>query len=519
MKGPAHFAAMIAAIVLLFPLTAEAQRPPVLCDGIPGPSKFHIDFGRGPNPGPPLPPGVTSYDYLNQCAISPGEYAIRNSMMNCRRDWFSIPEDHTPNDVDGYFMAVDSTSERVVFQRRVDDLIPGAIYIFSGAAANLAPGARANITFRMEDTRGGLLSEANVALALLDTFQWQEGAASFRVPLNTTSVVLKLITNRTQDVGNDFLIDDLDFSICYSPAVASFSATALETKAKACDSGSVNLYAQWPPSGNPFVTPGYQWQRSTDGGATWTDIPGATSQNATNFEPAPGIYDYRIVTYEFSNPSRRMASAPIQFHVVTVEVEPLEFTFYACEGTDYMLEARAHFLYDDPNDPIPGDFSFLWSPADRLDNPASPMPVISLPPLSAPNPVGPAPAPLTFTYGIAASHPFSCFGQGQTTVRYFNPRKVFVPNAFTPNGDGRNDVFGPHNLVDYPGATFRVYNRWGAVVFESSGPDFNWDGTYHGVPQPSGTFAWRVEMPFCKPNIYSATNGDGVAHGTVTLIR
>jgi gliding motility-associated-like protein len=89
---------------------------------------------------------------------------------------------------------------------------------------------------------------------------------------------------------------------------------------------------------------------------------------------------------------------------------------------------------------------------------------------------------------------------------------LFVPTAFTPNRDGKNDLF----RVGFPGSikTFRltVYNRWGGVVFQTTDPQKGWDGTYKGVPQPADAYAWVVSL----------TNVDGRAEsekGMVVIIR
>lgn len=521
MKQAFRFA-LFAVLFLLLPTTAAAQRGGT-CNGILGPQVFHIDFGSGPNPGPPFPPGTTTYRYHGaDCAIAPGHYTVRNSMLDCRRYWFDVSEDHTPNDVDGYFMAVDAGDDAgIVWQTTVSGLTPGVVYSLSAAAANLAhPNwGPPDLTFQMEDLQGAVLSSTRVILAEPTTFRWQQGQTTFLVPPNVTDVALKIFTNRGGVFGNDFLIDDLDFSLCYSPMVASFSSTSLVTRAKACDHGRVDLYATWPPSGNPFQNVSYQWQRSTDGGVTWSNINGATAPNSTYFESAPGVYHYRIVTFETANPSMIMASDAIAFYVVKlmVDVPPL-YRIYACDSNRAQLTSNTYFAYDDPLEALPGTFTYNWTPPDYLDNPSSPTPVLTLPLLNPPSPGGPPQPPQIFHYQLTAMHPF-CTGVGQTTIEYYNPRKVMVPNAFTPNNDGINDVFRPINIADYPGAKFSIYNRWGGLIFESTGPNYDWDGKYQGVDQPIGTYVWLVELPFCTTNIYSSSAGEGESRGTVNLIR
>ncbi len=90
--------------------------------------------------------------------------------------------------------------------------------------------------------------------------------------------------------------------------------------------------------------------------------------------------------------------------------------------------------------------------------------------------------------------------------------KIWFPNAFTPNGDGINDVF----RLKFPGRAanyhLEIFNRWGQRVFDSKDPAAGWDGGSSLMPQPEGTYVWMVR--------WSST--DGVAHqdqGTVVLFR
>ena len=67
---------------------------------------------------------------------------------------------------------------------------------------------------------------------------------------------------------------------------------------------------------------------------------------------------------------------------------------------------------------------------------------------------------------------------------------LYVPNAFSPDNNGKNDVFKPllfGNIVQYE---FSVYNRFGQVVFRSSKPAEGWDGYYKNTPQPAGAYLW-----------------------------
>ncbi len=89
---------------------------------------------------------------------------------------------------------------------------------------------------------------------------------------------------------------------------------------------------------------------------------------------------------------------------------------------------------------------------------------------------------------------------------------VFVPNAFTPDGDGINSYFAPvlnFTPLDYE---FMIFNRWGELIFEANDPGFAWGGTHKGEAAQQGIYVWRLLV----------TDGKGERHeymGHVTLIR
>lgn len=89
---------------------------------------------------------------------------------------------------------------------------------------------------------------------------------------------------------------------------------------------------------------------------------------------------------------------------------------------------------------------------------------------------------------------------------------IAFPTAFSPNGDGRNDVFRPVLYGEFTGYFMAIYNRWGERVFQSYRKDEGWDGTYKGVPAESGVYYY-----ICN---YECTKlGSEVTKGDVTLIR
>ena len=85
-----------------------------------------------------------------------------------------------------------------------------------------------------------------------------------------------------------------------------------------------------------------------------------------------------------------------------------------------------------------------------------------------------------------------------------------VPNVFTPNGDGTNDVWVIKGLEIYPDVTVKVFNRWGDSVFESDkGYTDPWDGTYKGTLSPSATYYYIIVLG----------DGEEGISGTINIVR
>jgi gliding motility-associated-like protein len=73
-------------------------------------------------------------------------------------------------------------------------------------------------------------------------------------------------------------------------------------------------------------------------------------------------------------------------------------------------------------------------------------------------------------------------------------KKLKVPNAFSPNGDGINDTWVITGLNTYPEAILRVYSRNGMLMFQSRANGIAWDGTYQGKPLPIATYYYVIDL-------------------------
>ena len=80
----------------------------------------------------------------------------------------------------------------------------------------------------------------------------------------------------------------------------------------------------------------------------------------------------------------------------------------------------------------------------------------------------------------------------QVYLEFQDCGNVYIPTAFTPNGDGRNEIFAPKSDQEFSEFGFWVYDRWGSLLFKTNQPNVGWDGTVNGEYMQPGTYVWRV---------------------------
>ena len=89
---------------------------------------------------------------------------------------------------------------------------------------------------------------------------------------------------------------------------------------------------------------------------------------------------------------------------------------------------------------------------------------------------------------------FGCTHSTQKTIRIYSSCFLAVPTAFTPNGDGLNDQLYPLNAVKAEELDFRVYNRWGQLMYQTSNWKKGWDGNFKGRQQGPGAYVWFLSF-------------------------
>ncbi|MBL0334782.1 MAG: gliding motility-associated C-terminal domain-containing protein [Chitinophagaceae bacterium] len=149
-----------------------------------------------------------------------------------------------------------------------------------------------------------------------------------------------------------------------------------------------------------------------------------------------------------------------------------------------------------------GGVTYFWSPGTGLNN------------VNIYNPTGVyGPGIDSVKYKLLVTDAIGCSDSDYVVVRIFRTEPaIFIPTAFTPNGDGLNDIEMPIPVGIDKLLYFRIYNRWGQEVFATSTIGQGWDGKINGRNQGSGVFVWVV-------NAVDYLGRSYFRKGTVTLIR
>ncbi|HMK27585.1 MAG TPA: choice-of-anchor L domain-containing protein [Chitinophagaceae bacterium] len=147
---------------------------------------------------------------------------------------------------------------------------------------------------------------------------------------------------------------------------------------------------------------------------------------------------------------------------------------------------------------IAGVTQYSWSPGTFLNNAGIANPVAIL--------------PFDYRYIIKGITAEGCEGYDDILIKVYKGPEIYVPSGFTPNNDGLNDLLKaiPVGIKEF--RYFRIYNRWGQMIFSTRNPSIGWDGKMNGTEQPSGTFVWMAEAIDYKGNLLNRK-------GVVTIVR
>lgn len=196
-------------------------------------------------------------------------------------------------------------------------------------------------------------------------------------------------------------------------------------------------------------------------------------------------------------------------HTITATATPQQTTDYILtvtnEGCPNVLTDTFHVNVTQPITVFAGNDTFItasqplqfniavsdslanqynWSPGTGLNNTTIANPIADLFSMAG----------KTITYTIRATTVDGCFGEDDIKVMVFTTAPdIFVPTAFSPNGDGLNDILRPVGVGIAQIHYFRIYNRWGQLVFSGTDAEKGWDGTVNGRIQTTGSFVYVAQ--------------------------
>jgi len=280
-----------------------------------------------------------------------------------------------------------------------------------------------------------------------------------------------IYTVRLQATGAGGCVDDSSFKVMvYGYTVADFVIVPT------CMNLPVQIVNK---TANPNTTNGLDYLWEFGNGQT------STMRTPVYSYPAPGNYTVKL--------SVNVTGCPTP---VTIRELPV-FIDAPAPGISYP-ELNARFNFPEQLKARQIGSSVLWTPATGLDNPFSYSPVYK--------------SVNQHLYTIALKSDMGCVTVDTQIVKTLKKILISVPASFTPNNDGKNDLLRPllfgFEKVNY----FRVFNRWGKLLYQMQSDRPGWDGKLNGATQETQTVVWMIE----------AIDVDGTLHrqkGTTVLIR
>jgi gliding motility-associated-like protein len=266
----------------------------------------------------------------------------------------------------------------------------------------------------------------------------------------------------------------------------------------------VNVNAAPIPDAGPdgFICYGQTYQLQGNGGVQYTWTPNTYLNNTGISNPVST--PVKTITYTLSKVVDVFGCESLTTDNVMIDVTPpIKVTTYPYDTVGYPGDQIMFNVFTNNTNIT----SYAWTPSIGLNNPGIKNPVVTVGPVNInglnSNDV---------LYQVITSTAAGCKGEGYVKLRVYNGPELYVPSAFSPNKDGLNETFYPFPVGIKAINYFKVFNRWGQLLFTSTTLLKGWDGKYLGVDQPTGVYVFMAQ----------GVDKNGKLHtkqGSVTLIR
>ena len=320
-----------------------------LCSGILNSNSLNTTFGKGARTSLPdaVAGATTTHIYSPSGVIIDGQYSIANN-ASVAGGWAAYTEDHSGDGATGRLMVINAdNTPKECFRIPISGLCSNLKYQFSAWIRSISnKPEKPNVTLEIRDATTDTL----LAIKGTDNIPFG-GWIQYGLTFNTTSSanLYLVLRNNTKGGlnGNDLVIDDIQFAYCGPPTILTMEGGAFNTitgEDIACAATPITIKSAVTPG---FITtPQYQWQESTDNGATWKDILGATT--STYSFVASSTFSgkkYKLLVAEtgkISNPSCRVTSNIVYFTIASGigTITPSGSTTF-CSGDSVRLTAMS----------------------------------------------------------------------------------------------------------------------------------------------------------------------------------
>jgi len=265
-------------------------------------------------------------------------------------------------------------------------------------------------------------------------------------------------------------------TVGYTATIAPFPQIIHPDEIIICLGDSVEIMLNILPEGVPYT---YKWSPP--------DYLQNDNDRMNRFQAPIGQYSKTITVSTLgtncTDSSELMITVlpPLQFDWVS----PVDTTIHYGDSIQLHTASEATMWY--------------WSPASFLDT------------ATVQNPW--AKPPKSMVYKVTGLNAYGCQATADVKINVIYKSKLGLPNAFSPNGDGLNDVFGLEQLNFEKILEFKIFNRYGQLVFEAQNAQQAWDGTFQGKPVSTGTYYYLIAVAIPPEGTNKVFKGD------VTLIR
>jgi gliding motility-associated-like protein len=224
------------------------------------------------------------------------------------------------------------------------------------------------------------------------------------------------------------------------------------------------------------------------GQITWApaDVLTNTNQNTTTFIGSDSIYVY----VELMDAYGCVSFDSIEVNVI--EQPSASFSFSPTSPT--LNEPLVQFTDNSSDNVTLWSWDFGNGYSSNLENPSFVFQEVGV-----------------YTVALAVETQFGCLDSTTASIEIKPPFSYYIPNAFTPNGDGKNDSFGGEGtgINDFQ---IMIFNRWGEEIFYSENPEVGWDGKFKGKDVEVGAYAYILTLSDLEMNYHKFS-------GSVTVLR